>query len=264
MISPLQALQAAQKNQAAPAARPRLLIAGATGALGHEVLRRLVGGRRFAHTWVMAKEPIKLGFTGVECAPAATNLIADWPLLPVQVAAVMFEPPRMFYQRERALWVPAPQELLALAAWLRRCGVHTLVLVLPHAQGSLPQALRAGLANLDEAAVVALGFERVLIMRSARKESARVATKTIANRLQNLAHWMLSTVHYMVPSNQQPVRARKLAEFVDAALQTLLARQLRGTFVASPELLHHSAQGAAQQTVQNAVDQWLAKSTHGD
>ena len=43
---------------------------------------------------------------------------------------------------------------VALAQWLKRCGVHTLVVV-PHAQGRLPDAVKRGLANLDEHALAA-------------------------------------------------------------------------------------------------------------
>ena len=64
--APFQALQGALRAQ--PAAAPRggrLVIAGATGALGNEVLRRLVGLRQFAATQVLAREPITAGLRGV-------------------------------------------------------------------------------------------------------------------------------------------------------------------------------------------------------
>ena len=51
--SPLQALQSAMRPAPAAPARPRLLVAGATGVLGNEVLRRLVGSGRYAHTEVL-------------------------------------------------------------------------------------------------------------------------------------------------------------------------------------------------------------------
>ena len=41
--SPLQALQSALRPPPPAQAKPRLLVAGATGVLGNEVLRRLVG-----------------------------------------------------------------------------------------------------------------------------------------------------------------------------------------------------------------------------
>ena len=33
----------------------------------------------------------------------------------LDVGLIMFEPPRPFYQRERALWTPQPEQLLAVA-----------------------------------------------------------------------------------------------------------------------------------------------------
>ena len=50
----------------APGVCGTLLIAGATGALGHELVRRLAGRHRFAHTHVLAREPIRDGLPGVE------------------------------------------------------------------------------------------------------------------------------------------------------------------------------------------------------
>ena len=151
--SPLHVLQATLRPQRASAGmKPGLIVAGATGALGSEVLRRLAGSGCFAHTQVLAREPMSTGLAQVVIAPVSGDDIAGWPAstLAAQTGVVMFEPPRLHNDRERALWTPVPAQLVALAAWLQRCGVTTLVLVLPHAQGSLPQALRLGLASLAE------------------------------------------------------------------------------------------------------------------
>ena len=55
--------------------------------------------------------------------------------------------PRLFYDRERALWTPGPGQLLPLAEWMHRSGVRTLVVVTPHAPGRLPEAIKRGLAS---------------------------------------------------------------------------------------------------------------------
>ncbi len=247
-------LQGALRSPAAPAAKPGLIVAGATGALGAEVLRRLVGSGRFLHADVMAREPMTAGLAGVRIVPAAKGPISGWPPRPgAQVAVVMFEPPRLYYDRERALWTPAPEQLPELACWLRRCGVQTLVIVMPHAQGRLPAALQRGLATLDEQLVAAGGFERVLFVRSARKE----ALLRPAGFFRRTAAWMLSTLSYMVPATEQPVRPAKIAEFIDAALQLLPP----GTHVASPELLWQAAQGGGKRPhgagVHSVVQAWL-------
>ncbi len=247
--SPLQALTSAWRPAPAPAGtKPGLLVAGATGALGSEVLRRLAGSGRFAQAQVLAREPMSTGLAQVAIVPAGGTDIAAWPLspAPVHTGVVMFEPPRLYHDRERALWTPEPAQLLALSQWLRRCGAQTLVVVLPHAQGSLPQALRQGLASIDEQAVAALGFERVLLLRSAQKpprEAGRPA-------LERLAAWMLSVLAYMIPASSMPVRPTRLAEFVEAALRVLPA----GTHVAAPELLWQAGQAADMQGV---IQAWL-------
>jgi hypothetical protein len=216
---------------------PRLLIAGATGALGNEVLRRLVGGGAYATTRVLAREPITAGLRGVQVAVVPAVEPSEWPVVQADVAAVLFEPPRLFYDRERALWTPLPEQLPALARWLRACGVQTLAVVMPHAPGRLPDALKRGLASLDEHAVAAIGFERLLILRSAQKAAA-VAH---AGALARLGQWMLSTVKYMVPSSEQPVRAAKVAELLAIALRTASP----GIHVAAPEVVWEAAQGHA-------------------
>ena len=232
---PIQALQAASRNAPAAPSGPRLLLAGATGALGNEMLRRLAGSGRYGRVEVLSREPITDGMRGVACLLAPQEVDGSWPLTHADVGVVLFDPPRLYYDRERALWTPRPDQLPALAGWMRRCGVRTLAVVLPHAQGRLPEALKRGLASLDEQAVATLGFERVLFVRSAQKPGAAPA----GHLLQRAGHAMLASLRYMVPSSEQPVRAAKVSELVATALQ--LAPP--GIHVAAPEMVWRAAQG---------------------
>jgi len=241
---PLQVLQAASRRTSS-VAPPRLLIAGATGVLGNEVLRRLAGSSAFSVTHVLAKEPITEGLRNVRTLLVPSDATGEWPLAPADVGVVLFDPPRMFYQRERALWTPAPEQLVQVAQWMRRSGVRTLAIVLPHAPGRLPEALKRGLANLDEQAVAALGFDRLLLLRSAQKPG-RVKHASAPARL---AHWMLGVFKYMVPSSEQPVRAAKVAELLALALRVAPP----GIHVAPPELVWQ----AAQQDTSAVVRHWL-------
>lgn len=220
-------------------AKPRLVIAGATGVLGNEVLRRLAGSSRFASTQVLAREPMREGARGVQTTVVASDLPAEWAFAAVDVGVVLFDPPRLFFERERALWTPAPAQLVAVAQWLRASGARTLAVVLPHAPGQLPEALKRGLATLDEQALAGLGFDRLLIFRSAQKP---VAVRQ-ANVLARLADWMLGIFKYMVPSTEQPVRAVKVAELLAVALQ--LAPH--GIHVAAPETVWQAGQGSARE-----------------
>lgn len=243
---PIQALQAAARGPARPAPpRSRLVIAGATGVLGNEVLRRLVGLERYGSTEVLAREPIRAALRSVGGRVVEGDDPAQWAPGAADTGLVLFEPPRLFYERERALWTPRPEQLPALARWMRRSGVRTLAVVLPHAQGRLPEALKRGLASLDEQAVASLDFERLLIVRSARQPEPGVAR----GPLQATARWMHSVFRYMVPSTEQPVRSVKVAEFVAAALQDAP----RGIHVAAPETVWRAAQGDAREAVRG----WL-------
>jgi hypothetical protein len=241
---PIQVLQAANRS-GLTASKPKLLIAGATGTLGNEVLRRLVGLQRFGRTQVLAREPITDGLRGVTTVLVGSDNPREWPPCPADTGIILFEPPRLYHERERALWTPVPEQLPALAAWMRLSGVVTLAVVLPHAQGRLPEALKRGLASLDEQAVAALGFERVLIIRSAQKPGPAQAQ----GFLPGVAHWMLSILKYMVPSSEQPVRAVKVAEFVAVAL----AQAPHGIHIAAPEIVWRAAQGDLRGTLR----QWL-------
>lgn len=241
---PLQVLQAGWR--AAPSqAQPRLIIAGATGVLGNEVLRRLVGSSVYAQTQVLAREPITEGLRGVRTALVAGDEPGDWPPAHADVAVILFDPPRMFYERERALWTPRPDQLVAVARWLRASGVHTLAIVLPHAPGRLPEALKRGLASLDEQAVASAGFQRLLILRSARKPQEPRAKSAPAR----LADWMLGIFKYMVPSSEQPVRATRVAQLLAAALRIVPP----GIHVAPPDLVWQ----AAQQDPAEVARRWL-------
>jgi hypothetical protein len=241
----MHALTAANRPGRPSGARPRLLIAGATGALGDEVLRRLVGGQRYGPAVVLAREAMTTGLRGVHmhCVPQSPP--SEWVPLVADIGIVLFEPPRLFHDRERALWTPQPAELVALARWMRRGGAHTLAVVLPHAQGRLPEALKRGLANLDEEAIAGLGFERLLILRSAQKPAAAAS----AGALQALADWMLSITRFMVPASEQPVRAASVAELLAVAL----ACAPPGIHIAAPEVVWQASQGRVTQVVR----QWL-------
>ncbi|MDN4591094.1 hypothetical protein DBA29_21665 [Xenophilus aerolatus] len=248
-VQPLQALQAAMRPAARPTARPQtLLIAGATGALGSELVRRLAGTHRYAHTRVLTGEPMHDGLRGVESVTVpAAEPVGAWPAMPharADVAVVAFDPPRLYHGRERALWAPQPAQLGELARWLQAQGVRTLAVVQPHDQGSLPEALKHGLATMDEHALAALDFTSVLILRTARKPAALKL-----GLLERLAAWMLSVTRFMVPSTERPVRGAKVAELLDVALQIAPP----GVHVAAPEVVWAASQGHTRAV----AERWL-------
>lgn len=226
---------------------PTLMVAGATGVLGNEVLRTLAGSLRFGHTLVLAREPVRKGLARVDLVVQPGEDVSRWPLRPADVAVVMFEPPRLYYERERALWVPRPDGLEALARWQRACGVRTLVVVMPHAQGLLPQALQHGFATLSEQAVSALGFERVIWLRSAEKPPV-VRARHPLHRARDL---VLSVFAYMVPAAQKPLRAAQVARVVSLLLQ----HAPPGVHVCSHERMRQALDG----DVSGAVQSWFRR-----
>ena len=250
---PLDALRAAHLRLAGPTAlTSRLIVAGATGVLGNEVLNRLLGVQRFQSVQVLARTSYTETVRGLQIFPVQGDAPAQWPPVAAETGVVMFDPPRLYYQRERALWTPSPKDVPELARWMRRCGVQTLAVVLPHSTGSLPQALKAGLANLDEQQLSTLGFERLILVRSAVPAAPAGAGQAAGHFLQRMAHGLLSALHFMVPDNQRPVRASHVARLVEGAL----LQAPEGIHVASPELVWRAAQAGR---LQPELQQWLGR-----
>lgn len=247
-LSPLDALRGAQSpGQKAPA-KPRMLLAGATGLLGNEVLNRVVGAQNYALVQVLARTPYVQSLRGMELLAQPGDDAQQWPVQPAEVGIIMFEPARLFYQRESALWTPQPAQLQAVAQWMHDCGVRTLAVVLPHDSGSLPQALKQGLANLDEQGVAALGFERLIFVRSAR-ERQKVSA---GHLLQTVASTVLSSLRYMLPQTERPVRAMHVAKLVEAAL----LKAPPGVHIAAPERVWRAAQ---KNGLQAELQDWLGQ-----
>lgn len=237
---------AAQPPRRASAALPRVLVLGGGGALGARVVERLLAGRRFQAVGVWTVQPLRAALRGL--VPLAD---AHWGAFNADTAVVVFDRARHANGREEAFGRPQPEDLPALATRLRCQGVTALVVVVPHAPGLLPQALKRGLASLDEGAVAALGFAHLVFMRTAQAGLAAAAPVSAPARL---AHWLLGQLHWMVPQGDQPVRIDTVAR-VAAHLALALPQATPGSRVLPPELLWAAAQTPQSDAL---VDDWLA------
>lgn len=250
MTDPALALAAAARPPAAAGATvtgsPRVLVLGGGGVLGARVVERLLAGRRCEAVGVWTVQPLQAALRGL--VPLADT---GFDRFRPHTAVVVFDRARHANGREAAFGQPDPAALPALAARLRGLGVQALVVVVPHAPGLLPQALKQGLATLDETAVAALGFAHLAFMRSAQAGGGADAAGRGPARL---AHWLLGQLHWMVPQGDQPVRSDTVAR-VAAHLALALPRAAPGTRVLPPELLWAAAQLPDSEAV---VDDWLA------
>jgi hypothetical protein len=234
-LEPTDVLQAANRPGALPSARgSHVLLAGATGALGEAMVTRLASSSDVRLLSVLVCEPMVMGLRRVEELRVKGGDSAHWPIKSADDGWILMDPPRLFHGRERAMLAVEPAALRPIAAWMRRCGVRRLVVVLPHQQGRLPEAIKRGLATLDEQAVAAMGFETVVLLRSAQPGPRAAAAGSF---LARLAAGMLGVLHYLVPSNQKPVRADGVAKVAACALE--LAPP--GIHVAAPELVWAAA-----------------------
>lgn len=218
-------------------ALPALVVAGGGGPLGSEVVEKLLASRAFAPVRVLALQSFSASAQGFEALPIASLDDADAPLPAARFGIVVFDRARHANGRDAAFWRPQPHDLPALAARWWRQGVRHLVVVMPHQAASLPDALKTGLANLDEQAVASLGFEHVVFVRSAQAPDAARA----GVGLQRLADLVLAQLRLMTPQRLQPVRAKKVAQLV-AALARHLATSPPGTRVMAPEVVWQASQ----------------------
>lgn len=246
------ALRAGHANPVVPsAARPTVVVAGGGGALGAELLEQLLASRAFAHVRVFVTQAFSATVQGLEPLHVDAFDAASPDKPPVaDVAIVVFDRARHANGRDAAFLRPAPDALPALARRLRAAGVADLVVVLPHDAALLPQALKAGLANLDEHAVAALGFDHVVFVRSAQAPTDDAGSAG----LQRLADLVLAQLRLMTPQREQPVRARKVAQIV-AALAARLPLVPPGTRVMAPEWVWQAAQ---VDVIETFVDGWLS------
>ena len=249
------ALRAGRSSLVATTAAPTVVVAGGGGALGSAVLESMLAGRRFAHVKVLATRALTTAMHGLEpivaeglddgAEPASlATSIAD-------IAVIVFDRERHANGRELAFVRPRPSELPALARWLHARGAKRLIVVMPHTPAGLPEALKLGLANLDEHAAAALGFEHLVFVRSAQKPGSVRAEQW----LQRLADGVLAQMQMMVASSNQPVRAAKVAKFV-CELAAQLSASEPGTRVAPPELVWQAAQ---MRDAAPLVEAWLAR-----
>ena len=247
MTDPAQALAAAASPAPRAAVRAgRVLVLGGGGALGAKVVERLLAQHRFSAVGVWTVQPLRAALRGLQ--PLGQ---ADWLAFGANTALIIFDRARHANGREAAFGAPMPADLPALAAQLHALGVQALVVVVPHAPGLLPQALKAGLATLDESAVAALGFRHLVFMRTAQ---AGRGTDAGGSAPAQLARWLLGQLHWMVPQGDQPVRTETVAR-VAARLAQVLPEASPGTRVLPPEVLWAAAQTP---TADGVVDQWLA------
>lgn len=217
------------------AALQRVLVAGGGGPLGSALLESLLSVRAFSPVSVLVTQPTRAALHGLR----ALLWLEGTPLPPGDepVGVIVFDRERHANGRELSFYRPEPSQLPALAAQWRERGVRHLLVVMPHTMASLPDALKRGLANLDEHAVAALGFEHLVFIRTAQAG----AHERISHPAQRLAHWMLSQLQLMVPQRDRPVRAQKVAQFA-AQLAARLPSSPPGTRVVPPETVWEAAQ----------------------
>lgn len=247
---------AAATRPPAPATPPRrrhpVLLAGGGGAMGAAVLEALLAHGGFDGIRVLARRPMASlahGVTAVDHRRWLDEPGTDDP----PVAVMVIDRPRAANGREAAFWQPTPADLLPLARRLgapaaepaspgasgdASCRPARLLVVEPIDAARWPQALREGLATLDEQAAAGLGLGALVFVRPAAAPAAARAQGP-----QRVADAVLGTLRLMLPGSLQPVRIRTLAAVV-ARIAARIAEAEPGTRVLGPESLWQAAQSA--------------------
>lgn len=203
--------------------RAGALLAGGGGTLGAAVLNRLLGAGGFARVELLVHQPMQARPRGLHDRVLAGDRPQAWAALDTvsAVAVMVFDVAKA---REGALCMPQPEDVLPAARRLKALGVRCLVLVMPHAPHRLPAALRDGLWGLDEQALVALGFEHLVLLRPASSPvsaTGQVRTPGWRGWGERLADWMLGNLRFMVPTRHLPVRPDSIAALVVALVHGL-------------------------------------------
>jgi hypothetical protein len=247
MIDPADALAAANRPiRTGSTTQRRVLVLGGGGVLGSQVVEQLLARGEFAHVGVWTVLPMQPALRRLETVHETA-----WMSFAPDTAVIVFDRERLANGRDEPFGLPLPGDLAALAGRLRSIGVAVLVVVVPHAPGLLPEALKTGIASLDEEAVSALDFRHLVFMRSAQAAGSVGDFEPWPARL---AGWLIGQLHWMVPQRDQPVRSRTVA-CVAARLAAALPGAPTGTRVLPPEVLWTAAQGNAEDEI---VDAWLA------
>ena len=223
-----------------------MLVAGGGGRLGSAVLEAALHEHRFVAVAVLAVPPLNSTLKRLHPLPAEPVALRSFA---AETALLVFDSERHANGRESRFVHPRPADLLPLARQCMAAGVRRLIVVVPHQTATLPAALRAGLATLDETAVAALGPEQLVFLRTAHSACSPGA----GHVLQRLGAALLSQLHWMVPQREQPVRTPHLAGFV-VALALALPDAPPGTRVVSPELMWDWAQ---QESGPAVLQAWL-------
>lgn len=126
----------------AAAGARRVLVVGGGGGLGTAVVEQLLAAHRFGIVGVWTTGPLQAAMRRLAAVPEA-----DWDRWAADTALIVFDRARHANGRDDAFGRPDPAALPTLAARLRAAGATTLVVVVPHAPGLLPQALKAGIAS---------------------------------------------------------------------------------------------------------------------
>ena len=231
-----QALRGARHEAAVAELLPlsSVLVVGAGGTLGAAVLAQALVAGRFQRVRAVATGTLASTLRRFETLPASWLDEGAAPRdLGADLAFVVFERERHANGRDDAFLRPDPGRLQALARALRAGGVRRLLLVVPHAPALLPHALKHGFASHAEAAVAALGFEQLVIVRSAQGAGAGGAG---GGALERFAGWWLSQLSWMVPRRDQALRSELLAPLL-VQLARWLPAAPAGTRVLPPEVL---------------------------
>ena len=244
--SPLQALQGALRPAATVRQRGPALVLGAGGWLGSALLTRVLGaGHSRVGAWVDGdahwRGSSHRGLVGV---PAATWTAPDEAAQRTWAGAtayVLLERAGLTGPRDAVFPCPSADDLPALGAALLRLGVTRLVVVVPHGSNALPAALAHGFADLQEQALGALPFERLLLVRA----SQTAADGHGGGWLQRLAALWWAQLRWMIPSNEQPLRSVALAQVVVNATALLHEVQARGVRVLPQALASRAAHAQA-------------------
>jgi hypothetical protein len=207
------ALTAARVISPASEANQSALLFGACGSLGEFLLNSLLGADAYTGITVLARLPLPSTTRKLTTLFAPEG--APLPACPdIDHAYLVVGEPSSYYGRDEVYRAFTLDDALPAARSAKAAGVTALALVAPIDAYTHSSAFRKNLMQVFEYDLLALGFEKLVLVRPAAPE--RFEKESSFGK--RIASFLLRQMHGLMPQNYHPPTSREIALAATAAM----------------------------------------------
>jgi uncharacterized protein YbjT (DUF2867 family) len=143
----------------------RAVIAGATGLVGAACLRKLLGSAEFAKVTAVARRPLGVADARLDVVVGGFDALGTVPPVPARAGICALGTTIAKAGSQAAFRLVDHDAVIAFARWLRQAGTTTFALVSSVGAALDARSFYLRVKGETEAAVAALGFDRLVILR---------------------------------------------------------------------------------------------------